>query len=103
MGSFKDYYDENIGQFVKGVFNSEYRALPPKLKSYYDMMTPQAREELHNLRNARQIPLSQALQIYISETGVRTQWRSMQRNMPAERDPGHVTPWGQDSVGWKRF
>lgn len=94
MESFKQYC------ITEGLFGP---SLPPDLKRYYNMMTPQARAELKALRYARQIPLEQALRIYISEEPSRNQWRTYQGMVPPERDPGKVTAWGQDSPGWKRF
>jgi len=106
METFKEYCtrkDEGVGQFIKGVFNSDYRDLPPKLKSYYDMLTPQAKAEVDQLRQALQIPLIRALKQYMSETGARDKWKQYQQQVPSERDPGKVIPWGQDHPGWKRF
>jgi len=106
MGSFRDYYNrqnEGVGQFVKGMFNREYAALPPKLKNYFDMLAPQARAEVDELRQALQVPLLVALKKYLSESGARDKWKSYQQQVPPERDPGKVVAWGQDSPGWKRF
>lgn len=107
MGSFRDYYNnqnEGIGQFIKGVFNSEYAELPPKLKRYYDLLTPEAHAELIELKQSLQVPLIVALKKYMSESGVRNKLNSWKQMVPPERQPaGRVIPYGQDTPGWKRF
>lgn len=90
-------------QTMRGLINQEYAQLSPYLKNMYDMLSPQAKQEVAQLRNALQRPLSVALQQYLSETGARNKWRSYKQHVGPERDPGTVIPYGNDTPGWKRF
>lgn len=90
-------------QTMRGLINQEYAQLSPQLKNRYDMLTPQAKQEVAQLRQALQRPLAIALKQYLSETGARNQMRSYQQHVGPERNPGTVMPYGNDTPGWKRF
>lgn len=113
MGTFKEYcnqQDEGVGQFVKGIFNAQYRALSPHLKKMYDFMTPAARQEIEKIRTGLQIPLADALRKYIAERGLRDQWQAYQDSVGTERKAYGVKPseyefgqWSANQPGWKRY
>ena len=93
MGTFREYCNnEGFKQYVKGMFNQQYAALPPEIKNQYDLLQPDARQEIEELRAAQQIPLLQAFQQWSERRGVRNQMKQYQSMVPPERKAHGVRP-----------